>query len=382
VVGRYRLDSELGRGGMGVVYRATDLESGRVVALKSLLPNLTDDRRIVKRFRREARAALAINHPNVVQMLDVIEHDGVALLAMEFLSGESLERVLERRGHLPVGEVSEIMIRVISAVGTAHALGIVHRDLKPDNVLVVGDGGAHDVKVLDFGIAKLTATEGSAAQTEALTQTGALMGTPFYMSPEQAFGEKRIDQRSDVWSLGIILYRALTGVLPTYGETFADVYMNVVKRPFRSVREVRPELPEDVSALVMRMLERDCDKRPWDLREVYDVLARYAEASAPTFGEAVEPVFEEPSTGDATTQLEAARTPSPESRSPLRLSPPRLQLPAAHGPSGTVVMDSGTIRMTPEALGRSGAPPRSRRVAFALGGVVVLAMILVALLAR
>src|SRR5262249_52289680 len=154
------------------------------------------------------------------------EHQGVPIMAMELLDGVSLEQRLLRDGRLAMPDLAAVMVRATSAVGTAHAVGIVHRDLKPENIFIT-TGPAADVRVLDFGIAKLTATHGLAARTADLTQTGAFLGTPLYMSPEQVFGEKRVDHRSDIWSIGVILYRCLTGIVPTNGETFGEVMRKI-----------------------------------------------------------------------------------------------------------------------------------------------------------
>jgi serine/threonine-protein kinase len=288
VVRDYRIDAVLGQGGMGTVYRATHLPSGTVVALKLMRRDATENPTHVRRFRREAKACSVIRHPNIVSIVELFEHDGLPAIAQEYVEGSTLAQLLERRGALPLAELAPLMLQVTSAVGTAHAFGIVHRDLKPENVLLRPVAAGLDVRVLDFGIAKLTASDGPAAESMALTRQGALLGTPFYMSPEQAFGMPGIDQRADVWSLGIMIYQCLSGVLPTFGRSFGQVFRHVVSTPFVRLAELCPTLPAELSALVMRMLARSPDERPWDLREVHTLLGRHAGATAPHLEPAVQ----------------------------------------------------------------------------------------------
>ncbi len=305
VAERYRLDRRLGAGGMGEVWAATQTVTRMPVALKFLRdPSAGEDVR--RRFLREARAAVAVRHPNVVQIHDVLElPGGEPVMVMELLEGESLEQRLRREGKVPLGELGAVMVRVVSAVGTAHQLGIVHRDLKPDNIFLAQTREGVEVKVLDFGIAKLTAVEGNAAETGGLTSTGAMLGTPFYMSPEQAFGEKKIDHRADIWSLGVILYRCLSGVLPTLGENIGQILKIIMTHAIRPLSEVAPELPPDVTDLVTRMLSQAPRDRPADLREVKAVLERHAGITVDPFGA---PLVEagEPAPADAAITPQAA----------------------------------------------------------------------------
>ena len=338
LVQRYSIEGTLGRGGMGTVYAAVDTTRGERVALKTMHPQLAEDPVFKKRFLREARATMAVPHDSIVRIHEVFEHDGAPWIAMELLDGESLEQLLKRERKLPLPMVSRILVHVASAVGTAHALGIVHRDLKPENIFLLR--GGLGVKVVDFGIAKLTATDGAAAETQALTSTGAMLGTPFYMSPEQAAGEKRIDHRADIWSLGIILYRCLSGVLPTEGKSFGEIFRRVVTEPFTPLRELVPDLPGDVDDLVESMLRKPRDERLWDLRDVHAVLGRHADESAPAFAEAVLPAWDEPSAEGA---MQAPQ--SPTGTVAMGATPPALKLaPSAvltssRTPSGTMIVD-------------------------------------------
>jgi eukaryotic-like serine/threonine-protein kinase len=317
VAGRYKLDRLLGKGGMGEVWAATQTVTRMPVALKFLRdPSASADVR--RRFLREARAACAVRHPSVVRIHDVLElAGGEPVMVMELLVGESLEQRLRREGRMPLGDVASILLRVVSAVGTAHELGIVHRDLKPDNIFLAEASGGLEIKVVDFGIAKLTAIEGDAAETGGLTSTGAMLGTPFYMSPEQAFGERKIDHRADIWSLGIILYRCLTGVLPTHADNIGQILKIIMTNAIPRIAEAMPELPADVASLVTRMLTQDRDKRPADLREVKAVLERYAGVSVEAFGApAAEPADVATSTSKPTSaaplpETAASRTAAP-----------------------------------------------------------------------
>jgi eukaryotic-like serine/threonine-protein kinase len=282
VAGRYRLEHALGEGGMGVVWAATHEITRKKVALK--LVKRADAPAQRTRLLREARASCAVRHPHVREVYDVVEDDdGSPMMIMEYLVGESLHDKLDREHKLALPEAAALLLPVVSAVGAAHALGIIHRDLKPANIFL-GEGPAPMVKVLDFGIAKLTASDGDAAATEALTISGAMLGTPYYMSPEQAFGEKDIDHRTDIWALGLILYRCLSGILPTQADNHGQVFKNIVARPIRPMEQIAPDLPSDVTAVVRRMLSRACQDRPRDLHEVADVLAQYAGVTVPDFG--------------------------------------------------------------------------------------------------
>jgi serine/threonine protein kinase len=284
VGGRYQLERLLGEGGMGAVWAATHTVTKKAVALKFLHADRAADATIRQRFLREARAACAVRHPNVVAVHDVFEtEDGAPLMVMDLLVGETLASKLARDGALPLADVVRFMAPVVSAVGTAHGLGIVHRDLKPENIFLAQreDGsGQIEMKVLDFGIAKLTSYEGLAANTSALTADGGMLGTPYYMSPEQVDGERDVDVRSDIWSLGVILYQCLSGVLPTEGENLGQVFKIITRGTIPPLAE-RANVPPEVANLVERMITRDRAIRPQTLVEVAEVLAR-ATGAAPT----------------------------------------------------------------------------------------------------
>jgi len=263
VIGRhinnYEVVSLLGEGGMGTVYLALHPIMGRKAAIKVLKPELARDESLVTRFFNEARAANAIRHPNIIDIIDVglLPDDNVPYMLMEFLEGESLASRLERTRQLDVDSAVEIAFQTASALAAAHSKGIVHRDLKPDNLFLVPDemvGSGERVKVLDFGIAKLRDDmRGSSMKT----RTGAIMGTAAYMSPEQCQGLlEKLDHRTDVYALGIILYEMLCGAPPFLSEGFGDIIiMHVMKEP-ENPQHKNPAVPPAVSAAILRALAK------------------------------------------------------------------------------------------------------------------------------
>ncbi len=294
VGGRFRLGRIVGAGGMGEVWAAQHLVTRKMVALKFLRGAALPDR---KRLYREARASSLVAHPNVLEIRDVLElDDGTPVLVMDLLIGRSLREHLARHGSLPLGDAAALLAPAVSAVGAAHARGIVHRDLKPDNIFLVDQpGGLVEVKVLDFGVAKLTATEGDAARTAALTQTGELVGTPYYMSPEQSFGEPDVDHRTDLWALGVILYECLAGRRPFEGTNLGQVLKGVTRGDYTRLDELRADLPKDVSEIVAQLLSVPRADRPSDLRPLHAVLARHGQITTASFGAAASVEWTAPS---------------------------------------------------------------------------------------
>jgi serine/threonine-protein kinase len=268
---------KIGEGGMGEVWRATHAVTNKPVALKFLKGRAARSTTAVKRFIREARAASAIRHPNVVQIHDVLSHDDGYALVMDLLEGESLARYFERRGTVPLGDLANVLLPIMAAVKVAHASGIVHRDLKPDNVFLEQSGDGTVVpKVLDFGVAKLTADHGVTAETAGLTDTGAIVGTPRYMAPEQAFGEDEVDQRTDIWALGIIVYEGLTGRQPIQANNLGQLYKALSAHDLTPLRALRDDLPDSIYQLVDHMLTSAKDDRLTNLDEAIAVLASFA----------------------------------------------------------------------------------------------------------
>jgi serine/threonine protein kinase len=242
ISGRFQLVRQLGEGGMGVVWEAVDVASGQPRAIKLVRPETTDGT-AYQRFVREAEALRGVAHGNVVKIFEIArDDDGAPAIVMELLRGESLAARIEREKTLSVGQTCAILSRVTAAVATAHAAGIVHRDLKPDNVFIVADGaGGVDVRVLDFGVARKIESE-----PDKLTKTGTLIGTPFYMSPEQASGLKDLDGKSDVWSLAVMAFECLTGKMPIKAENYGQLLMQIVTVKTIKLASVRPDLPKPI----------------------------------------------------------------------------------------------------------------------------------------
>ena len=256
---RYRILSKLGEGGMGAVYLAEDTSLDRRVALKVLSDRLAASAEHLERFEREAKTIASIEHPNIVTIYSVEQADGVHFLTMGYVQGRTLAQMIPATG-MRVEEVLRFAEPMVDALAAAHARGIVHRDLKPANVMVTPDGG---VKILDFGLAKLrpeAEAEGGEAATQTLTRQGQVMGTVPYMSPEQVQG-RAADHRSDLFSLGVILYEMATGARPFQGETSADTISAILRDEPDSVTEVRVEVPEQLSRIIARCLEKAPHRR-------------------------------------------------------------------------------------------------------------------------
>src|SRR5438094_2519710 len=228
-IGHYKISKRIGTGGMGEVYLATDMTAGRKAALKLLPERFTADAERLKRFQQEAHAVVGLNHPNILTIYEIGEDHSAHYIASELIEGETLRQRL-MRGRIEVGEAVDVAIQVASALAAAHETGIVHRDIKPENIMLRPDGY---VKVLDFGIAKLAEQEvpGTIPTEEALllveTNLGSVLGTVRYMSPEQAYGAP-VDKRTDVWSLGVVLYEMVTGHAPFTGETPGEVMASIL----------------------------------------------------------------------------------------------------------------------------------------------------------
>ncbi|MEJ2086284.1 MAG: protein kinase [Acidobacteriota bacterium] len=387
-ISHFKITAKLGEGGMGEVYRGEDTELDRQVAIKVLPPDLAEDPERLERFRREAKAVAALNHPNIVTIHAIEEAEGTRILIMELIEGTSLDEMLSSEG-LPLAQVFDIAVPIADALAAAHDRGIVHRDLKPANVMVTRDGR---VKVLDFGLAKLAAdgtgppSEGDegeptlAAATATLTREGAVMGTAPYMSPEQLQG-LAVDHRSDIFSLGIVLYEMISGRRPFKGATGIALASSILKDTPPAVTELREQLPRHLGRIVGRCLEKDPERRYQSVKDVRNELEDLREealsgaqpqATSVSSGGFPKPVGEGTPTSDRSPQAVMQPAPAPPSDVPPS-TPPQPPAPAsvvaATSPApGTDVPSSGAI-----ATPRVRAPRRGLFV-----GAIAALLILVA----
>jgi eukaryotic-like serine/threonine-protein kinase len=265
---RYRLESRLGEGGMGSIWRAEHLVLAAPVALKLIDPEIAEDEDATARFMREAQAAATLRSSHVVQILDYGFDGKVPFMAMELLEGENLAQRIKRLGRVPPAETARILTHVARAVARAHEAGIVHRDLKPENVFIVKNEDEEVAKVLDFGVAKV---DRKIIGPTAVTRTGSLLGTPYYMSPEQAQGNKTVDFRSDLWSLGVIAYECLIGKRPFYSDAIGDLVLQICVREI-PVPSHHGIVPEGFDAWFARAVARDPELRFQSARDLTEAL--------------------------------------------------------------------------------------------------------------
>ena len=284
-IGNYKITAKLGEGGMGVVYLAEHPVIGKKVAMKAIHPELSKNSDVVSRFITEAKAVNQIGHEHIVDIADFGNtSDGEFYFVMEYLQGESLSDRLKREKRIPLGQAMSISAQIADALNASHQQGIIHRDLKPENIFLCTRGANREfVKVLDFGLAKLTQNDQKVTHK---TRTGSVMGTPYYMSPEQCEGKTEIDYRADIYSLGVLIFEMLTGKVPFGGEGYGEIIVKHVTMPPPSVRSVVPELPEFMDSIMYRVLAKDREQRfqtMADLREALLDPERYA-SSAPDVG--------------------------------------------------------------------------------------------------
>jgi eukaryotic-like serine/threonine-protein kinase len=315
--GRYRIIRKLGAGGMAEVYLAEDQELGRRVAIKILNDRHAADDSFVERFRREAKNAAGLSHPNIVSIYDRGEAEGTYYIAMEFLDGRSLKELIVGRGQAPIKIAIDYARQILAALGAAHRHGIVHRDIKPHNVLVGGEGR---LKVTDFGIARSGASQ--------MTEVGSIIGTAQYLSPEQARGAP-VDQTSDLYSVGVVLYEMLTGQVPFTGDTPLEIAMKHLSEVPKPPSELRPEVPHDLDSVVLRALAKEPGERYQSAEEMDADLARVAE------GMPVDPQTEEAATAVLSGSGLIAAAPTsvitrPQPEGPVRPAPPGRTPPAGY----------------------------------------------------
>jgi serine/threonine-protein kinase len=326
-IGKYRVEDRLGRGGMGTVYRAVDETLHREVAIKVLNAELNDPE-VARRFRAEAITVARLSHPGIATIYELFQHDGQWLMVMEFVRGETLERLVERMGALSPQRAAELCMQSLAALAHAHSMGVVHRDLKPANLMITESGS---VKIMDFGIARV-------AGTEHLTSAGYMMGTPAYMAPEQVMGHE-IDARADLYAMGVVLYRLTTGRLPFKGDTpFAMAQSQVNDQP-TPIGLFRADLPAWVEQIISRALSKAPELRFQSAVEFHEALARSMAGLSMT----------------ATGAASYAAAPTEVLTTPTRLGgtgtiSSRFQTAAPDAPTGYA---------TPVALSASGDPTRA-----------------------
>jgi eukaryotic-like serine/threonine-protein kinase len=268
---RYEIVRRIGEGGMGAVYEGRHIVLGRAVAVKVLLEKFLEKTELVARLLQEARMASAIGHENIVDVTDFgTTADGRSFVVMEFLEGEALAQLVIRDAPLAVDRCLRIARQVVSALGAAHEKGIVHRDVKPENVFLLRRGEQDFVKVVDFGVSKAVHTREEGAEMMRLTRTGMILGTPLYMSPEQARGGEDVDARADVWAVGVMLYECLTGEVPFRATNYLGVISQVLTQEVQPPSRLRPELgiPPAVESVVMRAMEKDRSRRYGSMAEL------------------------------------------------------------------------------------------------------------------
>jgi serine/threonine-protein kinase len=348
VADRYRIVRTLGEGGMGTVFEGEHTGVGRKVAVKVLHAEVAKTPAVLERFQLEARSAAAIGHDNIIDVLDFGIHDESPFMVMEFLRGVSLSERLNLVGHLSHGHAAYIMSQVLSALAAAHEAGIVHRDLKPDNVFLVQKAGFPDfVKLLDFGIAKLrTDDSGVDAKAKAMTQTGAVLGTPHYMAPEQALAKRDLDQRVDVYAAGAMLYEMLTGMVAFDAPSEAELLMEIAyrMRDLVSPSAIVPTVPKALDEIVFKAMAKDREQR-------------YPDANA--FAAALAPFVEAPpqNIADSTGKLKIQLKPAAIEGQPV----------AAPSPNASLAETGAFPAVTPDEL-----PMQSTRGAWAIGLTVLL----------
>jgi serine/threonine-protein kinase len=361
VRGKYRIVSKVGQGGMGAVYKARHLAFDELRALKVMTPELANDELFVKRFKHEAVITRKLQHPNAVRVDDIDEtEDGRPFIVMEYIEGRSLKKVIQEEGPLEWPRVCLLSKQVAAGLDAAHRLGMVHRDIKPENIVLVETAEGEQAKVLDFGIAKIRESRLGEGGGMTLTGTGVVIGTPQYMSPEQALGKRgaELDGRSDLYSLGIVMYQMLTADLPFKAETTMEMLLAHLQQTPAVIGLVHPELrvPAPLADLTMKLLEKDPNRRPATGQALIDDLARVEQSIAESPSRVVLPtVVVSPDQGEARTPTPAASFPSsgsaaagtaPPPAAPF--TPPPMAQPPAGLPPPPLAVSAGRVAPPPK----------------------------------
>ncbi len=374
---KYTLESVLGRGGMAIVYEATHIKLRQKVAIKMLLPSVCDMPDTVKRFEREARAAVQLRGSNVARVLDVdTTPAGLPFIVMEFLVGHDLAEEMAKRGQITIDDAVSYVLQVCSAMYEAHALGLIHRDLKPSNLFVCESPGARVVKVLDFGIVKLESGESTVTRAETV------LGTPAYMSPEQIRSATTVDVRTDIWSLGVILYELLASELPFDGASAPVMSNAILHAPPKALKPRRPDVPDGLVDVVMKALAKDADDRFSDIKELADAVAPFGAEpktwTPPTLQKPISvpvPRGSRPDADGEYASLDDTRTISsrpPGSRTGGTAPEPRMGPRSGRGSSPNDATVAANRPRTMPDLSRTASAPRITP-ALGLGGLAILA---------
>jgi serine/threonine-protein kinase len=358
ITGRYRVERVLGVGGMGVVLAARHLQLGQRVAIKFIREDAASDGQVVSRFLREAHAAVALSSEHATRVFDAgLLDSGAPYMVMEYLDGVDLDKVLGRDGPMPVAQAVDFVLQACEAVAEAHARGIVHRDLKPSNLFLTRriDGSAL-IKVLDFGVSKLTTAAGEV--TGNLTSTGAIIGSPHYMSPEQMTSTKDVDGQTDVWALGVILYQLLTGGVPFPGHTVAEIAIKAATQDPPPLRPLRPDVPPLLEAAILKCLRRERSMRCASVAELSRSIVDFGPSSGRVLAERV-------------SVLAAMPPPEPPLFTETLAAP--AMTPPAMGTSASLGNSAPTGTMSPFGGTNAGLSRRKGRL-----GITVIAVLVVA----
>ncbi len=378
LAGKYRVEKVLGSGGMGVVVAAWHLELEQRVAVKFLHPLAMERPDTAERFRREARAAAKIRSEHVARVIDVgIMEGGLPYMVMEYLDGHDVAEEMQRAGLLPIASAIDFVLQALEAIAEAHSVGIVHRDLKPANLfLSLRPDGTRIVKVLDFGISK--SLFGTSVSEMSLTRTAALIGSPLYMSPEQMRSAKDVDTRTDIWSIGVMLYEMLTGRPPYTGDSIPALCASLLSDTPVSMQQLRPEVSPMLEEAVMRCLAKDREQRFVTVSELGRALAPFGSSQSQVH---VDRASRVQGATDVTLSAFSTGPMTARSVSPARTAPTPSQL-VVTPIQGSPQPSQHPVRGTVDSWGRTDGPgpmppPRSRAGLFAalgLGGVALLAV--------